>query len=538
MKRRSLLLAMAAAMTLSGCDLNEPIALSISEILQIVADKLGGGTPNPNPGPQTPQNVAITVSPKDIQLGLGATYGLACTVTGATDTGCNWAVTEAGGGSITTAGVYTAPSTAGVFHVVATSKADATKSDTATITVAAVTASGKPWVTGYYAGWFWDQWYPPQQVDMTAMTHFVFGRVAPGAGSLGGAAGTIVKGAGTAHTAKLSPDGVRSVEDYLIKKAHDSGAKALLMLGGDGSDGIGFNKSTTDALRPTFVKNLVDYMVAHDYDGVDVDWENGLNGGPEAGGVSGAESQRRLKALISEIRVEAAKRPRYSTPATKALVTFPGYAVSINFLEPGGKVSQWQADVANMVDQYNLMSYGVGMTWSGGGWSSWFSTPIFGASGTTPYDLDSSIKAYVATGVPRSKMGIGIGFYGIYYGPGITGPRQPTENESIYEIQDVALAYSELVRKGYLSHGTLKWDEQARSSYRVYGSGGYVPSNDPNSSPAGYLSFEDERSIAAKAEWVRSTGVGGTIIWTINYGYLSSSKTNPLLAAVKKGFIQ
>lgn len=27
-----------------------------------------------------------------------------------------------------------------------------------------------PWVTGYYAGWFWDQMYPSEQVDMSAMT--------------------------------------------------------------------------------------------------------------------------------------------------------------------------------------------------------------------------------------------------------------------------------------------------------------------------------------------------------------------------------
>ena len=60
--------------------------------------------------------------------------------------------------------------------------------------------------------------YPPQSVDMTAMTHFVFGRVAPGGGSLDGAAGGVVPGGGNSHDAGLSPDGVRSVEDYLIRR--------------------------------------------------------------------------------------------------------------------------------------------------------------------------------------------------------------------------------------------------------------------------------------------------------------------------------
>ena len=47
------------------------------------------------------------------------------TVTGALDTVVTWSVKEgATGGSITTAGLYTAPAKAGTYHVVATSKAD------------------------------------------------------------------------------------------------------------------------------------------------------------------------------------------------------------------------------------------------------------------------------------------------------------------------------------------------------------------------------------------------------------------------------
>lgn len=522
MLRRSLIATFA--MLLAGCNFSGSFSGSAD------GDKPGGD----GGGTQT---VAIAISPAAMRLQPQASYQFSCAVTGADEKGCNWSVTEAGGGAVTNAGVYTAPAAEGVYHVVATSRADTTKTATATVTVSTVVASNTPWVTGYYAGWFWDQMYPPERVDMTAMTHFVFGRVAPGGGSLGGQAGQVVLGAGTAHDDGLSPDGTRSVEDYLVKRAHDANIKALLMLGGDGPDGLGFLRSTTDEMRPTFVKNIVDYLVAHDYDGVDVDWENELEGN-QGMGVTAEEARRRLKALLVEIRAEAATRARYQGEGQAVLVTFPGYAVSINFLEPGGKVEQWQADVANLVDQYNLMSYGVGTAWNGGGWHSWFSGPIFGASGTTPYDLDTSINAYVATGVPRSKIGIGIGFYGIYYGPTISGPRQPTEGNEIFEIADWPLSYAELVRKGYLSHGTLHWDDEAKSSYRVYDNGGYIPAVDPNSTPAGYLSFESERSIAAKGEWVRSTGVGGTILWTINYGYLPDSQTNPLLAAVKQSFLQ
>lgn len=372
------------------------------------------------------------------------------------------------------------------------------------------------------------------------MTHFVFGRMAPGGGSLGGKPGSLVKGGGSAQDPDevSRPDPGRTIEDYLVARAHQAGTKVLLMLGGDGADGIGFYKSTADNLRPVFVKNLVDYLVAHEYDGVDLDWENYLTEGSEAdrAGIDAVEARRRLKQLIADIRAAADARSPYQPPGKPVLITYPHYTVSINDLEPGGKVKQWQAEIANAVDQFNLMSYGIGTAWNQAGWNSWFSSPIFGASGATPRDLDSSVTAYVKSGVPRGRIGIGIGFYGIYYGPEITGPRQDTTHNAISETNDVALRYSELVRLGYLSNGTFKWDDVAQVGYRTY-SVGYVPMLDPQRSPAGFLSYEEERSIAAKAKWVRETGLGGTIIWTVNYGYLPGSKANPLLATVKSSFL-
>lgn len=482
-------------------------------------------------------NVVITVTPVTSALTPSGKQQFTCAVTGSNQTGCTWSVTEAAGGAVTGGGLYTAPTTAGTYHVVATSVADTAKKATATVTVAPA-APARKWVTGYYVGYYWD-WnlaQPPESLDMTAMTHLVFGRVAPGGGSLKGQPGQVVLGGGTSHDAGTAPGG-DSVENYLIKKAHTAGTKALLMLGGDGEDGIGFLLSTTDAMRPIFVKRVVDYMVAHDYDGVDIDWENELDGNQKLD-VSAAEARRRLKALIVELREEASWRPRYSAAGKSVIITYPSYPKSINFLEPGGKVEQWLADIANLVDQFNLMSYGVGTAFNGAEWDSWFSGPIFGATPSRPIDLNTSVNAYVATGVPRAKIGIGMGFYGMYFGPEITGPRQNTNKNNIWETNDNALAYFELVRKGYLSHGTYHWDEEAKVGYRTYGPGGYIPAVDPNSNPAGFLSYEDERSIAAKGAWVRETGLGGTIIWTVNYGYLVSNGTNPLLAATKRAFLE
>jgi hypothetical protein len=56
-------------------------------------------------------------------------------VTNSSDQGVNWAVLEGSGGTVTSAGLYTAPQTPGVYHVVAAARADSSKTDQATVTV-------------------------------------------------------------------------------------------------------------------------------------------------------------------------------------------------------------------------------------------------------------------------------------------------------------------------------------------------------------------------------------------------------------------
>jgi len=63
-------------------------------------------------------------------------------VTGASNTAVNWSIKEgAAGGTISASGLYTAPATAGTYHVIATSQADTTKSATLAVTVTAVAVS-------------------------------------------------------------------------------------------------------------------------------------------------------------------------------------------------------------------------------------------------------------------------------------------------------------------------------------------------------------------------------------------------------------
>jgi hypothetical protein len=86
------------------------------------------------------QTIAVSVSPSSSSLSPGGTQQLTATVTGTANTTVSWTVQEgSAGGGVTSGGLYTAPSTPGTYHVVATSQADGARSAVATMVVSAQT---------------------------------------------------------------------------------------------------------------------------------------------------------------------------------------------------------------------------------------------------------------------------------------------------------------------------------------------------------------------------------------------------------------
>jgi chitinase len=382
-----------------------------------------------------------------------------------------------------------------------------------------VAGPGGTWVSAYYAGWYWD-WtgFDPAvavaAVDMTTMTHLIFGRYAPGAGSLGGSAGQVIPGAGTGHS---------QVEDALIAAAHAHGVKALMMLGGAG-DGAGFVASTASASgRASFINNLLDICVARNYDGIDVDWEEGLDT---------TAQQDQLIAFLGELRTAAASRPRYRQPNDPFIITLPGFALNLNY----ETVPAWKVTVASLVDQYNLMTYSQNF-WASG-WETWFFGALEGHGPTHPTSIAGSIQRYVDAGVPRSKLGMGIGLYGNYYSPPVTDPRQPIS--SLGGGDDNYDTWSNFHDKGLFNHpnGTYVWDQQAQTGYYVYSPPAkYQKASWAQVDDISMLTTEDLQSIAAKGAWARAGNCGGTIVWTINYGYVNSLSTNPPMNTIKDAFL-
>lgn len=93
-----------------------------------------GALAPPTPPPPTP--VSLTLSPTTASLQPGQQAQFTATVSGTTNSLVSWA---ASGGTISSAGMYKAPSAAGTYTVTATSAADPSKSSSATVTVAVQT---------------------------------------------------------------------------------------------------------------------------------------------------------------------------------------------------------------------------------------------------------------------------------------------------------------------------------------------------------------------------------------------------------------
>ncbi len=93
----------------------------------------GGGSAPPPPPPS--QAISISLTPSGASLWTGGTQAFQATVSGTSNQAVTWSVVEASGGTVSSTGLYTAPSLAGSFHVKAVSSADTTKAAQASVTV-------------------------------------------------------------------------------------------------------------------------------------------------------------------------------------------------------------------------------------------------------------------------------------------------------------------------------------------------------------------------------------------------------------------
>jgi chitinase len=339
----------------------------------------------------------------------------------------------------------------------------------------------QPWVSAYYAAWM-QTYLPPSAIDFAAVTHIMHFSLSP--------SGTGVNGTGNGITA--------STARAITAAAHAAGKKVIVTIGGVGDDGA-FVNSTNATNRAAFIASLVNFAVTNNYDGIDIDWEPITNA-----------SQYKL--FIAELRtaMDAAKS---------------GMVLSTAILG-GSRECATVAAVQTSLDQINIMTYDMSGAWEG--WVTWHNSPIydggyrFASTGALIPSANGEINTAIAAGITKEKLGIGTDFYG-YVWSGVSQPRQSwttppsvTDNVPYYQLMNT-----------YGSNPIL-WDSLAGAAYISVTSGG-----------SKFISLDNERTMAAKAQYIRDKGIGGLIIWELGGGYRPSQpagQRDQLLQAVKLAF--
>ena len=429
----------------------------------------------------------------------GATYtqGQSVTFTGAGNdpedgalSGASLVWTSSINGQIGTGASFSTTSLSAGTHTITLTAKDskgATGTATITVTVSAQATTPPPsgrWVTGYYVG-YQQSLYPETSVDFSYLTHVVVAAVLP-------------KNGGAIDTSFYidAVNGPRMARN-LTARAHQFGRKAIMMLGGAGWYSQMVN-STSSAYRATFVANLVKAMNSMGFDGIDVDWEP-IN----------SSDQPTVVQFLKDLR---AAKPGL-------IITFPVTWVNVNF-----PADSWYAQLAPLVDQFNMMSYEMADNW--GGWVSWHTSALFGNAGNHPSSVASSAAAYRAVGIPASKIGIGIGAYGSCW-QGVSSMLATLVGSAGVVASDNAMSYTNIVSL-YYKASAYHWDATAQAGYLSF------------SSPTGpdrctLVSYDDPQAVTAKGAYAKSQGFGGAIMWTIGEQHLpnaASGQQDPLMRAL------
>jgi chitinase len=268
----------------------------------------------------------------------------------------------------------------------------------------------------------------------------------------------------------------------LIEAAHAAGVKVLLAV----ANPYGQNRNLQAAVlnRAYLESNIMRLVDTYHYDGVDLDWEplNPAMNGPA------------MTALAMDLRTYLGDR----------ILTA---AVS------GGDYQYWKS-AHTFFDRISVMTYDMAGTFNP---YSWYNAALYGSDPLNRvWSIELARQRMTSAGVPAAKLNIGIPFYGwISTGGGQTAPRQSWGSilPSLSQI-----SYNRLVASYDVSHAS--WDADAQVPWLAI--------------PNGWVTFDNERSVTAKVDYVKRQNLGGWIVWVMNQGYLpNQTPSQPLLHAIK-----
>ncbi|WP_313204062.1 glycoside hydrolase family 18 protein [Stenotrophomonas sp.] len=304
-----------------------------------------------------------------------------------------------------------------------------------------------------------------------------------------------------------------------LKKAHPH-LRTLISIGGWGAGGFS-DAALTEASR----KRLVDSCMAlffekyaGSFDGVDIDWEFPVSGGPSEL-AHRPQDRANMTKLAQAFRVALDARgrkrgqPMLLTAALAAgrLQTDGPYHPAASYDLPA---------LAKVFDFINLMSYDMGTGFSA---VSTFNAPLHEvpADPLAPElrrwnNVAGAVQYYREHGVPADKLVLGVPFYG--RGFKVTGDAP----DGLYQAYSAPADAGDwrVIKARYLDQPgwTKYWQPQAQSPW-LY-----------NAAEKIFISYEDPRSIGLRAQFAREQGLAGVFMWELTGDDEQASLLNAMLA--------
>jgi chitinase len=270
--------------------------------------------------------------------------------------------------------------------------------------------------------------------------------------------------------------------------------KFILSVGGWTDSGPFYEMAATEATRQTFAQSCAEFLKTYpQFDGIDIDWEHPVAGGLQPGQPRDAHN---YVVLLSALR--------NAIGGSKLLTVAVGAGSrAIDPLQYG--------EMAPLLDWVNVMTY----DFHSGGARAGFNSALYNHDDPSNprSNTDAAVQAILAKGVPRTKLVVGVPFYGRGW-RGVESPEPWNTGTGSIQVGGYrAIASNHLQSAGFVR----RWDEVAKVPW-LY-----------NAQTKEWITYEDAQSMRIKGQYVVEQGLAGAMFWEL------SNDDGTLLDALRAG---
>ncbi|XP_035661479.1 chitinase-3-like protein 1 isoform X1 [Branchiostoma floridae] len=309
-------------------------------------------------------------------------------------------------------------------------------------------------------------------------------------------------------------------ERFMTRLSQNNGPtpKSLLAVGGWNFGTQPFKDMTSSAAnRRTFIETSITYLRERGFDGLDLDWE-----------YPHAEDKTNFALLVQELR--EAYDAEVVPAGKERLLLSAAVSAGKTHIEAGYDIPT----LARYLDFINLMAYdfrGTGGDTGTGHHSLLQALPTETGDDAT-LNAAWAVDRWISDGAPPSKLVLGIPLYGRSFtlsSPSNTGVNAPITGRGpaqTYTREAGVMSYYEVCTM-LNTGGTRVWNEQDKLLY-AYKDNLWV-------------GYDDETSVRAKVEWLRDRGLGGAMVWSLDFDDFKATTCAehpyPLLKAVNQALL-